>query len=249
VRTLLRQAETATILFFAPEGRDATRQRLADGVQQLMNEAENGSDSQLQLLRAFAAAARTDEQLEHVRRMLDSAEPVHGIAIDTDLRWHLLHQLVAAGKVGDDAIDRELDRDNTATGRRQAAGALAARPRADAKEEAWSSILDSDDLPNAIQTAVIGGFSRPGQEDLIRPFVGRYFESLTRIWSERTNETAQSIVIGLFPTLLAEQATVEAADGWLESQADAVPALRRLVIEGRDGVARALRAQAREAQG
>ncbi|HET9946371.1 MAG TPA: hypothetical protein VFR56_12035, partial [Actinomycetes bacterium] len=59
----------------------------------------------------------------------------------------------------------------------------------------------------------------------------------------RTNETAQSIVIGLFPTLLAEQSTVDAADAWLAAHEDAVPALRRLVIESRDGVARALRAQ------
>ena len=67
------------------------------------------------------------------------------------------------------------------------------------------------------------------------------------MWATRTNETAQSIVIGLFPTLLAEQSTVDAADAWLAAHEDAVPALRRLVIESRDGVARALRAQARDA--
>ena len=59
---------------------------------------------------------------------------------------------------------------------------------------------------------------------------------------------AQNIVIGLFPTLLAEQATVDAADAWLQAHQDAAPALRRLVVESRDGVARALRAQARDAR-
>jgi aminopeptidase N len=54
-------------------------------------------------------------------------------------------------------------------------------------------------------------------------------------------------VIGFFPTLLAEQSTVDAADAWLAANADAVPALRRLVIESRDGVARALRAQLKDA--
>ena len=68
------------------------------------------------------------------------------------------------------------------------------------------------------------------------------------MWATRTNETAQNIVIGLFPTLLAEQSTVDAADAWLAAHADAVPALRRLVVESRDGVARALRAQARDAR-
>jgi aminopeptidase N len=248
VRTLLRQAETTVILFSAPERRSEARLRLANGLERLMHEAAVGSDSQLQFVRAFAGAASTDDQLEQVRKMLDGTVPVDGLTIDTDLRWHLLHQLVAAGKADDSEVDRELDRDDTATGRRQAAAALAARPRAEAKEEAWSSVMDNDDLPNAIQTAVIGGFARDGQQELLRDFVGRYFASLTDVWAGRTNETSQSIVIGLFPTLLAEQSTVDAADAWLDEHRDAPPALRRLVVEARDGVARSLHAQAFDAQ-
>ena len=109
-------------------------------------------------------------------------------------------------------------------------------------------MVDDDELPNAIQTAIIGGFSQVDQLDLMRPYVAPYFESLTRIWDERTNETAQNVVIGMFPTLLAEPATVDAADSWLAAHPDAAPALRRLVGESRDGVARALRAQARDAR-
>ncbi|MGH8971055.1 MAG: M1 family metallopeptidase, partial [Actinomycetes bacterium] len=246
-RTLLRHAETAAALYAAPAKRESTRRRLAEGLERLMREVASGSDSQLQFVRSFAGAAVTDEQLAAVRGLLDGDTSLGGLAIDTDLRWHLLHQLVAAGKAGDEEIDAELARDDTATGRRQAAAALAARPREEAKREAWASVLD-DDLPNAIQTAVIGGFAQAGQLHLLRPFVSPYFDSLTTVWAERTNETAQNIVVGLFPTLLAEQATVDAADAWLEGHRDAAPSLRRLVLESRDGVARALRAQARDAQ-
>ncbi len=56
---------------------------------------------------------------------------------------------------------------------------------------------------------------------------------------------AQNIVQALYPSLLAEPATLQATDEWLAS-ADPVPALRRLVVEGRDGVARALRNQERD---
>jgi aminopeptidase N len=248
VRTLLRQAETTVILFSAPERRGEARLRLADGLERLMREAAAGSDSQLQFVRAFAGAATTDDQLDQVRAMLDGSAPVDGLTIDTDLRWHLLHQLVAAGKADDSEIDRELDRDDTATGRRQAAATLAARPRPEAKEEAWSSVMDNDDLPNSIQTAVIGGFARDGQQELLRAFVERYFASLIDVWSARTNETAQSVVIGLFPTLLAEKSTVDVADAWLNANRGAAPALRRLVVEARDGVARSLHAQAFDAR-
>ena len=44
---------------------------------------------------------------------------------------------------------------------------------------------------------------------------------------------------------LAEPATLQATDEWLAT-ANPVPALRRLVVEGRDGVARALRNQERD---
>jgi aminopeptidase N len=248
-RTLLRLAETAVTLYTAPHNRDDSRVRLAEGLQRLMHDAASGSDSQLQFVRAFASAAVTDEQYDVVRCLLDGRTSLGGLAIDTDLRWHLLHQLVGGGKAEDREIDRELDRDDTATGRRQAASTLAARPRPEAKEEAWSSVMDDDGLPNAIQTAVIGGFARAGQEELLRPFVERYFASLPDVWAGRTNETAQNIVIGLFPMLLVEQSTVDAADAWLEAHRDAAPALRRLVAEARDGMARALRARARDAQG
>ncbi len=248
VRTSLRQVEIAVILFSAPERRDANRQRLADGVADLLRDAAAGSDNQLQLLRAFASTAVDDSHFAYVRGVLDGDDVLDGLTIDTDLRWHLLHSLVSAGRADEAEVQRELDRDDTAAGRRHAASAAAARPTAQAKQEAWDAVLTDDDLPNAIQTAMIGGFADIDQLDLMRPFVPAYFAALNDVWSQKTNETAQNIVIGLFPTLLAEQATVDAADAWLDSNPDAVGSLRRLVVECRDGVARALRAQAADAR-
>jgi aminopeptidase N len=53
---------------------------------------------------------------------------------------------------------------------------------------------------------------------------------------------AQNIVVGLYPTLLVEQETLDRTDRFL-AEADPPPALRRLVLEGRAGVERAMRAQ------
>ncbi len=242
VRTVLRQADTACLLYCAPALREQTRGVLADGLLRLVRQSAPGSDSQLQFLRAFASAAATDEHLTVVRALLDGTDRLGDLVVDTDLRWHLLHQLVAGGRATDAEIDSELDADDTATGRRQAAAARAARPDAAAKAEAWTAVVDGE-LPNAIQTALIGGFAHISQLDLLRPYVEKYFESLTRVWEQRTNETAQNVVIGLFPTLLAEPATVDRADAWLAAHRQAPPSLRRLVGEARDGLARAVRAQ------
>ena len=248
VRTALRQVETAVLLYSAPERRDEERRRLADGLAALLRTTTPGGDNQLQLLRSYASAAVGDGHLDAVRRLLDGEDVLDGLQIDTDLRWHVLHQLVAAGRADAGEIEREQDRDDTATGRRRAAAAMAARPSAQAKQEAWDSILNDDTLPNAIQTAVIGGFADADQLDLLRPYVPAYFSAIEDVWAQRTNETAQNIVLGLFPVLLAEQATVDAADEWLDGNRDATPALRRLVAESRDSVARALRAQAFDAR-
>ena len=52
-----------------------------------------------------------------------------------------------------------------------------------------------------------------------------------------------AIVSGLFPNLQAAPETLAAADAWLEGHPAAAPALRRLVAEARDDLARALSAQ------
>ncbi len=245
VSTLLRQVTSALLLYVAPEHRSATRTRLADGLLDLLRAAAPGSDAQLQFARAFAGLARSREHLAVVRGLLDGTGELPGLTVDTDLRWHLLHELVAAGVLDEDAIASELSRDHTALGEQNAASARAARPSAAAKAEAWASVVERDDLANALQTAVIAGFAEPGQEDLVRPYVTKYFAALEPVWATRTHEMAKNIVVGLYPTLLAEEATLRAADEWLAST-DPVPALRRLVLEARDGTARALRAQARD---
>ena len=174
-----------------------------------------------------------------------SRTPCDGLAVDTDLRWSLLQRLVATGVAEDAEIDAELRRDDTATGQRQAALARAARPSEAAKAEAWRDLVERDDLPNTIQFAISAGFMQPTQRDLLRPYVPRYFASIQQVWASRSPEMAQNIVQALYPTLLAEPATLQATDEWLAT-ADPVPALRRLVVEGRDGVARALRNQERD---
>jgi aminopeptidase N len=102
--------------------------------------------------------------------------------------------------------------------------------------------VESDELPNALVEAVISGFNQPGQRELLAPYAREYFAVIERIWSTRTIEIAMRVVSGLFPSLQISPSTLELADAWL-AQAPPVPSLRRLVLEARDDLARALRAQ------
>ena len=243
VQLLQRQVALAIDLYADPAWRDEGRRRWADFCAERLAAAEPGSDHQLAWARALAASARSAGQLDLVAHLLDGSRTIDGLTVDTELRWALLQRLVATGRAGTKMVDAELARDATAAGERHAATCLASRPTARAKAEAWASVVEDDKLPNAVQEAVIAGFVQPEQRDLLAPYRARYFAAIKDVWERRTPEMAQQIVVGLYPVVLVEQATLDATDVWL-AEADPVPALRRLVVEARDGVARALRAQA-----
>jgi aminopeptidase N len=246
LRLLLAQLSTTARIYTAPERREEVVAHVTQTLLDLARAAEPGSDQQLQLVMAFAQGARTPEHVDLVRGLYEGSGELEGLAVDADMRWTLLTSLVAAGAAGEDEIERELDRDSTASGQRAAALARAAAPSSEAKLAAWQSVVESDTLPNAVQESVIQGVARVHDPELLRPFVDRYFASIADVWATRTNEIAQQIVIGLYPTLLADEHLVSASDAWLEANPDAVPALRRLVSENRDAVARALRVQAKD---
>ena len=75
-----------------------------------------------------------------------------------------------------------------------------------------------------------------------QPFTAKYFDAIPRVWERRSSEVAQTVVIGLYPSWDISEDALAAADRFLAGELP--PALRRLVIEGRAGVERALRARA-----
>ncbi len=246
ILTVLRQLASTVRLYVAPDHRQEVADRVGDRLFELAVKAEPGSDLQLQLVKAALGYARTQAQLSRVRGLYEGSEPMPGLVVDTDLRWELLISLVVGGIAGEDEIAAEVERDDTATGHRAAAAAHAAIPTLEAKQRAWLSVVDSDDLPNAVQASVISGFSRVHDPALLQPFVKSYFSALQPIWTSRTNEIAQQIVLGLYPVALAGSELLDQTDEWLATSGEELPALNRLTAENRDGVRRALAAQERD---
>ncbi|AUZ89284.1 aminopeptidase N [Arthrobacter agilis] len=244
VLVLLRQLASTLAFYVNPDDREAMGDAAADSLLELALAADAGSDAQLQFTRAFSAHARTASQLDTVSAMLTGAQVPEGLTVDQDLRWELLTSLVVGGRSGEAGIDAELRRDSTATGQLAAAAARAALPTPEAKEAGWAALVDATDLPNATQRSMISGFTRVHDRSLLEPFVDRYFASIQEVWATRTHEIAQQIVVGLYPSLLTTPATLERTDAFLAGLGTDSPSLRRLILESRDGVVRALAAQA-----
>ncbi|WP_405555715.1 aminopeptidase N [Streptomyces sp. NBC_01171] len=246
VQSLHRQAKLAIDLYADPAARETLLTRWTEATLAHLRTAEPGSDHQLAWARAFAATARTPEQLDLLEALLDGSRTVEGLAVDTELRWAFVERLAAVGRFDEAEIAAEYERDRTAAGERHAATARAARPTAEAKAEAWASVVESDKLPNAVQEAVIIGFVQTDQRDLLAPYTDRYFDSVKSAWDSRSHEMAQQIAVGLYPSVQVSEETLRKTDAWLTAT-EPTPALRRLVSESRAGVERALKAQRADA--
>lgn len=245
LRTVLGQVSLAAQYYVAPEHQDATVTAVADALWALAQGAEAGSDAQFQFVKFFTSVARTPAQLAAIAGLRTGSFKLPGLEIDTDLSWELLGALVAGGEADATEIDAALAADNTATGAQSAANVRAAIPTVDAKQAAWSSLIDVDTAPNTIVRVTAAGFLRAHDTSLLEPFVGQYFDVLQKVWAERSYAIAEKLIVGLYPSPLSNQALVDATRAWLDANPEPA-ALRRLVVENLAGVERSLRVQARD---
>jgi aminopeptidase N len=150
--------------------------------------------------------------------------------------------LAANGRAGTADVDAELARDDTSAGRRHAAAARAAIPTREAKDHAWHLVVERSDTHNAEISAIIGGFQQANQLAVLEPYAERYFGAIDAVWRDRTGDTARTIAEGLFPYLRIDESTIERVDRYLHDERP--PAgLRRILLENRDAITRALRAR------
>ncbi|WP_066291275.1 aminopeptidase N [Arthrobacter sp. B6] len=249
---ILDNASTAVERYTAAAGRDAVRRDFLAAADSQLGLAAPGSDHQLAWARTVAAVSRHEAALlPRLRGLLDGTVDVDGLAVDADLRWSLWHALAAHGQATEGELDAELGRDTTASGRTGHATALAARPDPDVKAAAWKAAVEGTELSNQLLSATIAGFTT-APSALLEPYIGPYYDCLRSVWDNRSIEIASRIVRGLYPmaqdlpagTLPEQHAVVLRTDTWLEANDDAPRALRRIIVEQRSHLVRALTAQA-----
>ena len=254
VQTLLRQAGQAARRFADPGWRETGLAMIASALRDLLRTAPAGSDAQLAYLRAFAGVATSADDLTLLAELLDGSVRLDGLSVDTDLRWALLVRLVSrgapspsgSGSFGPAEIDAELVRDATDAGERHAATCRAAIPAVEAKRETWQTLV-SGELTIAMFRAALAGFVDLDHPKLIEPYRDDYFAVVSDVWRDWSSAMAQDFVSGAYLMCAISEETVQATDDYI-ARAEPPAALRRLLIEGRDDVLRALRCQARDQQ-
>ena len=232
--TLLGQAHTAAALYAPPEEQAGLLARLAR-FNWAASTIHPGSD--LQLVRARAAVqATTDDR--HLQGLLRGTDVPVGLVVDSELRWLVVRRAAALGQVDSSDIERELAADRTASGQLHAEAAQAALPDADSKSRTWDQ-LAAGQVTNAQVRAMGSGFWQHGQDALLRPYVEPYVQLVPRLWETVSPVLAGSLTSRLFPSTLVDP-EVHALTGQLLQRDDLPPAARRLVLECRDDLRRAI---------
>jgi aminopeptidase N len=236
---------TAIWQYASPAHREGLRATVADALKKFLTAAASGSDHQLAFARGFAESAATPEQGKEILEILNGS--VKGLTVDAEIRWHFVICAVKRGLLGATEIDAELAKDNTAHGKQYRALAHAAIPTSVAKERAFKSVTE-DVLSNTIHSYTCRGFNVAMQSELLTPFIDQYFSMLIDLWNTKGYEIAETTATLLFPGFNVSDSTLAKTQNWLDvTGKDAPGALRRVIIEGRDALARSLRAQKKDA--
>ena len=192
--------------------------------------------------RAFANFAFTPAQFDRIKAILDGS--INGLVIDAEIRWYIFICGVKRGVFGPSDIDAESAKDQTAHGKQYTARAYASIPTKEAKAKAFQSAT-TDNLSNTIHSYTCLGFNENIHHELLTDFVDPYFDSMLKVWETKGYEIAETTANLLFPTWVISQATLDKAQNWLDvTGKDASNALRRAITEGRDAMARAIKARA-----
>ena len=142
-------------------------------------------------LAAMRRLAQTTSDAGLLRGWLESGEARPGLEVDRDTRWLAVRRLVVLGEADTDLVEAEAAADRTSSGHQSSLAALASRPDAAAKADAWAGIVDPT-VSNRDCEALVSGLWTPGQEEFFAPYVARYLEDAPRV-AERGQAFAAEI--------------------------------------------------------
>ena len=247
IQQLLLQLRTAIDMYADRNKRSDYLLTLAEKLKNNWQISEPSSDRQLAFLRAWVQVAQTEEDLATISKILEGEEVIGGLKVDPEIRWTLLRRLVVTGKASNKEIEAELALDSTAMGQEQAAGACAALPSKSEKEKTWKEVTTNQKLTNSEIHSMLAGFHYVDQIEVLTEFVDLYFDSVTTLWNARTHEIGQSLVTGLFPVTVVSEEVIAKAETFLNNNPELPIGAKRIIIEQKDSLARAIRAQKKDA--
>ncbi|MBO9521114.1 MAG: aminopeptidase N [Nocardioidaceae bacterium] len=219
---------------------DTARARLHAAFTERADTAPAGSDLQLAALQAAIGTAPTPTYL---RALLDGELP-EGVELDSGLRWRVLKRLTSLAATDLDELDRELAVENDAKTQLAHAWCRARMPDPEAKAWAWQRFTGEVNASNYEIEAVGTGFWQSGREDLLTPYVSRYFGEVPGTAQVRAGWGLADAAHYFFPITVVSPETLALADEVLAGEG-LNRSLRRMLVDAADELRCRLTARAR----
>lgn len=125
-------------------------------------------------------------------------------------RWTILKRHAEISTDAQELVTEERKRDPSDTGHIAALYCEAAYPNAESKHAIWERIVNQgQELSNYDREAVMHGFNRPRQGDLINWFADLYFEKVPEILANTEKEFAKVFCSYLLPAFEREETIIE----------------------------------------
>ncbi len=235
------QVSERIIPAFLPESEQSSAYAvMAKAAQSMLAQAEPGSSRALVAARYVATTSADENLLE--QWAAGEALP-EGLGGDSDFRWVVLGNLARRGAIGPAEIDAALDLDHTMHGNLKALQAKASAPDAVAKVWAWGQITGDHGRSNYELNALATGFWHASDQDVLRPYVARYFSDVPAL-SPRVGEDALARIAALaYPGHVVEESTAEQSAAAL-TRSDPTAAVRRAIVDADSQLREALASRA-----
>jgi aminopeptidase N len=182
-------------------------------------------------LRGVARTAVDEDTIARLRKVAGK---------DVDLHWRALVRQAEIGTVGEEEIDRLLDSDPDPDAWVRALTVRAARATEEDKAAVWQTMVADRKVPVSSVALVARAFWRPGQDDLVRPYVPRYLELLPHL-HESGMIAAMVYTHNLFPVFSVGEDFLDEVSA---AAREAAPVVHKAVVQDVDELRRMLRSRA-----
>ncbi|MEP7192426.1 MAG: aminopeptidase N [Actinomycetota bacterium] len=226
--------------FIPPGEQDDAQAVIAMAATTMLAEAEAGSSRAL-LAARYVASSSADEDL--LGRWARAERLPEGLEGDSDFRWLVLGNLARRGAIGSAGLHVALEQDHTMAGNLKWLNAKASAPDPAAKVWAWDQLTGEHGRSNYEMNALAAGFWHARDQDIIRPYVARYFSDVPAM-AGRVGEDALSRVAGLaYPATVVEASTAAQSAAVL-GRPDLTASVRRAIVDADSELREALASRA-----
>ena len=211
----------------------------------LDNVARASGDAEIMWARSAINAASTAEDVARLTELIDGPKQMAVFANDQDMRWAIAAKAIAYGvDDGEALLVREQKRDRSDRGRRALLRAEAARPTVRNKQEVWEKINGQGYGSFHLTRAAMLGFLWPNQDEVLNPFIDRFFDRIRDIFETRDHPFARAYLLALYPAYMAQPDVLARSKQLLAELDDSLPTLKRQLTEVADELERQIRVRA-----